>query len=369
MCGRAARQRQRRCRRTTPRRRAGSAPVDSAATGASTPEDDLTIGFVTHVVGNPFIQQIIDAAEFAAEDLGVAIEVTGPAGGDADAQLTAAQNVVSAGADGLAVSVPGESMANGLNDIVDSGVPVVQFNLLSTSVDAPYVGERSMESGRILGAAGARAARRCRGDRPGDPRQLLPRLPGAGEPGRRRAGGARRGARPGDPRARSTSPSIQHRTTPRGSRCWRPTPRPSPSSACAPRTWPASDRSRRRTPTTTSSPAATTSPRTTWRRSRTASPTWRSARRRSCRATCRCTCSSTRCATARSSSCRSSMPAPRSSPPTGSSSRSGCPELTFDELLELAASPEAAREYYQPLVDGVIAEWQDHVEPIEAESA
>ena len=128
-----------------------SAPVDSAAAGASTPDDDLTIGFVTHVVGNPFIQQIIDAAEFAAEDLGVAIEVTGPAGGDADAQLTAAQNVVSAGADGLAVSVPGESMANGLNDIVDSGVPVVQFNLLSTSVNAPYVGERSTESGRLLG--------------------------------------------------------------------------------------------------------------------------------------------------------------------------------------------------------------------------
>ncbi|HET9548380.1 MAG TPA: hypothetical protein VFO97_11110, partial [Desertimonas sp.] len=46
----------------------------------------------------------------------------------------------------------------------------------------------------------------------------------------------------------------------------------------------------------------------------------------------------------------------------------GLPELTFDELLELAASPEAAREYYQPLVDGVIADWQESVEPIEAES-
>ena len=46
----------------------------------------------------------------------------------------------------------------------------------------------------------------------------------------------------------------------------------------------------------------------------------------------------------------------------------GLPEITFDELLELAASPDAAREYYQPLVDGVIADWQEHVEPIEAES-
>ncbi|CAN5790818.1 sugar-binding protein [soil metagenome] len=127
---------------------AASAPIASATT---VPDDDLTIGFVTHVIGNPFIQQIIDGAEFAAEDLGVDIEVTGPAGGDADAQLTAAQTLVAAGVDGLAISVPGESMANGLNDIIDSGVPVVQFNILSTAVNAPYVGERSVESGRTLG--------------------------------------------------------------------------------------------------------------------------------------------------------------------------------------------------------------------------
>jgi ABC-type sugar transport system substrate-binding protein len=43
-------------------------------------------------------------------------------------------------------------MATGLNDIVASGVPLVQFNLLVDSVKAPYVGERSVESGRILGA-------------------------------------------------------------------------------------------------------------------------------------------------------------------------------------------------------------------------
>jgi ABC-type sugar transport system substrate-binding protein len=133
---------------------AGAIPLGAAGASApdsGAPADDLKIGFVTHVVGNPFIQQIIDAAQFAAEDLGVSIEVTGPAGGDADAQLTAAETLVAAGVDGLATSVPGESMANGLNDIIESGVPVVQFNLLSTSVDAPYVGERSVESGRILG--------------------------------------------------------------------------------------------------------------------------------------------------------------------------------------------------------------------------
>jgi ribose transport system substrate-binding protein len=115
-------------------------------------DDQITIGFVVHVVGNPFIQQIIDGATAAADDLGVELVVGGPTGGDADAQLVAVQNFVAAGADGIAASVPGESMANGLNEIIESGIPVVQFNLLSTAVNAPYVGERSTESGRILGS-------------------------------------------------------------------------------------------------------------------------------------------------------------------------------------------------------------------------
>jgi hypothetical protein len=46
----------------------------------------------------------------------------------------------------------------------------------------------------------------------------------------------------------------------------------------------------------------------------------------------------------------------------------GLPALTFAELQELAADPEAARAYYQPLVDGVIADWAANVEPIENES-
>ena len=125
---------------------ASSAPAESAAPAR------IKIGFVTHVLGNPFIQQIIDGANAAAADLNVELQVTGPEGGDADAQLKAVQTLVASGVQGIATSVPGESMANGLNEIVDSGIPVVQFNLLVTSVKAPYVGERSVESGRILGA-------------------------------------------------------------------------------------------------------------------------------------------------------------------------------------------------------------------------
>lgn len=129
---------------------ASDAPTSAPATEA--PQETVKIGFVTHVLGNPFIQQIIDGAEAAAKDLNVELQVTGPEGGDADAQLKAVQALVASGVQGIATSVPGESMASGLNEIIDSGIPVVQFNLLVTSVKAPYVGERSVESGRILGA-------------------------------------------------------------------------------------------------------------------------------------------------------------------------------------------------------------------------
>ena len=127
------------------------APATSAPAESEAPES-IKIGFVTHVLGNPFIQQIIDGAEAAAADLNVELQVTGPEGGDANAQLIAVQSLVASGVDGIATSVPGESMASGLNEIIDSGVPIVQFNILSSSVQAMYVGERSVESGRTLGA-------------------------------------------------------------------------------------------------------------------------------------------------------------------------------------------------------------------------
>ncbi len=113
--------------------------------------EDITLGFVTHAQGNPFIQQIVDGAEAAAKDLGVTLEVAQQAGGAPEGQLKLAQNFANAGAQGVATSVPGESMAKGLNELSDAGVAIVQYNLLSTGVKAPYVGEKSVESGRILG--------------------------------------------------------------------------------------------------------------------------------------------------------------------------------------------------------------------------
>lgn len=123
----------------------------STAKKRSEQQQKFTIGFVVHVRGNPFIQQIIDGAQAAGKDLGVTIKVAGPPEFDADAQLKMVQDLFAAGADGVATSIPGESMVKALNQLVAQGKPVVQFNLLSKNLNAPYVGERSTASGRILG--------------------------------------------------------------------------------------------------------------------------------------------------------------------------------------------------------------------------
>lgn len=128
---------------------AATPTVPAAPTTAE--KQRLTIGFVVHVRGNPFIQQIIDGARAAGQDLGVTIRVAGPPEFDANAQLKLVEDLFAAGADGVATSIPGESMVRSLNRLIARGRPIVQFNLMSKNLNAPYVGERSTASGRILG--------------------------------------------------------------------------------------------------------------------------------------------------------------------------------------------------------------------------
>jgi ABC-type sugar transport system substrate-binding protein len=340
-------------------------PADTS--GATTPSEDLTIGFVTHVIGNPFIRQIINAAEFAAQDLGVGLTVAGPPGGDPDAQLTAAQNLVASGVDGLATSVPGESMANGLNEIIDSGVPIVQFNLLITSVNAPYVGERSTESGRILG------------------RQVLELLGGPEATGQVIIGNCL----PGYPVLENRAAGVQEALAEASGleilgpfdvtvdptsnyAAWESLLAANPDAValiglCAPdlaslgplqEANPDSDFVAAGYDFTEDNLAAIQDGfadialgQTPFMQGYLPVYMLVDALRNGTELDPSFIDSGTEIITG-----------DRVIEPYG------LPELTFDELLEIAASPEAAREYYQPLVDGVIAEWQDHVEPIEAES-
>jgi len=122
------------------------------ALGASQVQAQDTFAFVTHAQGDPFIQQIIDGAQAAATDLGVTVQVAQQPGGAPEGQLRLVESFVNSGVRGVATSVPGDSMASALNDMIASGVLMVQYNILSLAVNAPYVGEKSVESGRILGA-------------------------------------------------------------------------------------------------------------------------------------------------------------------------------------------------------------------------
>ena len=97
-------------------------------------------------------------------------------------------------------------------------------------------------------------------------------------------------------------------------------------------------------------------------RSRRARPTSALARPRSCRATCPSRCSSTRSrATTVDLSQGGFVDAGTEIVTKDSVDRavSACRRLTFDELEAIAADPAAARAFYQPLVDGIIANWAD----------
>ncbi|MCB1486217.1 MAG: hypothetical protein KDJ88_02040, partial [Bauldia sp.] len=69
-----------------------AALLASAAAVAPAAAEDITLGFVTHAQGNPFIQQIIDGAQAAAKDLGVTLEVAQQPGSQAEGQLKLTQN-------------------------------------------------------------------------------------------------------------------------------------------------------------------------------------------------------------------------------------------------------------------------------------
>jgi ABC-type sugar transport system substrate-binding protein len=129
----------------------GSVLASTASAQKQQPQKKLTFGFVVHVLGNPFIQQIIDGAMAAGRDLGVTVKAAGPNNGDANVMLKDIQDFFGAGAAGVATSCQSESLVKPLNQLIASGKPVVSFNITCHDLNAPYVGERSVNSGRILG--------------------------------------------------------------------------------------------------------------------------------------------------------------------------------------------------------------------------
>jgi ABC-type sugar transport system substrate-binding protein len=346
-----------------------AAPASEAPPQSAEPEA-IKLGFVTHVLGNPFIQQIIDGANAAADDLNVELQVTGPEGGDADAQLKAVQTLVASGVAGIATSVPGESMASGLNEIVDSGVPVVQFNLLVTSVKAPYVGERSVESGRILG------------------QKVLDKLGGATATGKVIIGNCFPGFPVLENRAKGVQESLAAASgieilgpfdvkvaANENYAAWEALLAANPDAKalvglCAPDIA-SLGKLQAANPSTlfVSGGYDLTAENLAEIKAGNAYVSLGQTPFMQGYLPIKMLADTIRGATTVDLSAGGFLDAGTEIVTADSVEEPfGLPPLTFAELEELAASPEKTREYYQPLVDGRIAEWTQHVEPIENES-
>lgn len=82
-----------------------------------------------HDVSNEFAPFLKAGVEKAAADLGVEARFVGPVGADAEQQIAELENLVEAGAEGLAISsVSTDALAPVINRFIAAGIPVVTYN-------------------------------------------------------------------------------------------------------------------------------------------------------------------------------------------------------------------------------------------------
>lgn len=137
---------------------------------AAEPPRTLTIGLVAKSQGNPVFQAARVGAEDAAKELSaknhlnIRIDWRTPNEEDAQKQAEAIEQLVLAGADGIAVSCSdANKLTDAINRAVDNGVPVATFDsdapaskrFVTYGVDDLKCGEQTMEElARIMGGKG-----------------------------------------------------------------------------------------------------------------------------------------------------------------------------------------------------------------------
>ncbi len=118
---------------------------------AHPPESTVKIGYVLHVL-NDFTAVIKRGAEDAGKDLGVDVEVTGPAKMESTATIALFEGMVQKKKDGLVVvPVPGSQWVKPIKTAVDAGIPVLTANGISEgSASSVWVGQDEFQSGVVL---------------------------------------------------------------------------------------------------------------------------------------------------------------------------------------------------------------------------
>jgi simple sugar transport system substrate-binding protein/ribose transport system substrate-binding protein len=80
-------------------------------------------------VSNEFAPFIKKGVEKAAADFGVDVQMVGPVGADADAQIAELETLAESGVDGLAISsVSTGALAPAITRLLEQGIPVVAYN-------------------------------------------------------------------------------------------------------------------------------------------------------------------------------------------------------------------------------------------------
>jgi simple sugar transport system substrate-binding protein/ribose transport system substrate-binding protein len=91
--------------------------------------EPLVLRVSYHDVSNEFAPFMRQGVEQAAADFGVDVQMVGPTGADADAQIAELETLVESGVDGLAISsVSTGALAPVINRFIEEGIPVVTYN-------------------------------------------------------------------------------------------------------------------------------------------------------------------------------------------------------------------------------------------------
>jgi len=115
---------------------------------------DVTVG-MSLFMAMPYTETIRLAAEAAAEDFGCKVDVVAPATYDPDQQLAQFESLISKRVDGILVQpVPEDFFTVPINRAVDSGIPVITFDITPFDSKATaFMGPSGTVSGKKLADA------------------------------------------------------------------------------------------------------------------------------------------------------------------------------------------------------------------------
>ncbi|WP_425428441.1 sugar ABC transporter substrate-binding protein [Acuticoccus kandeliae] len=139
---------------------AGGAMACALMAGSALAQDDILIGLVTKTDSNPFFVKMREGASQKAEELGVTLQsFAGKFDGDNDTQVTAVENLISAGAKGILIT-PNDTVGivPAIQKARDAGILVIALDTPldpTDAADATFATD-NFKAGRLIGAWAAK---------------------------------------------------------------------------------------------------------------------------------------------------------------------------------------------------------------------